>query len=174
MKKTPAYRIALCGVLGALAVVLMMLGGTVPVAVYCCPMLAAILMVPLLELFSKKICLVWYAAVALLSLLLCPDKEPALVYAFLGWYPAARAPLDKLPKVLRIFVKLLIFNAAVVAMYALMIYLFRMEAVVEEYRAMSLPVLLLIAVLANAVFLVLDLLLRRMTFYFHNKNGRMK
>lgn len=173
MKKTPAYRVALCGILGALAVVLMMLGGTVPVAVYCCPLLACLLLVPLLELFSGKICLGWYAVVSVLSLLLCPDKETALVFTFLGWYPIARSTLNRLPKLPRIVAKLLIFNTAVVAMYALMIYVFQMQAVVEEFRTTGLPLLIVMAVLANAAFIVLDILLERMTFYFHAKNSRM-
>lgn len=173
MKKTPAYRVALCGILGALAVVLMMLGGIVPVAVYCCPLLACLLLVPLLELFSKKLCIGWYLVVSLLSLLLVPDKETALVFTFLGWYPIARAPINKLPKALRFFVKFLIFNTAVIAMYALMIYVFQMQAVVEEFRTTGLPLLIVMAVLANVVFFVLDLLLDRMTFYFHHKNSRM-
>lgn len=173
MKKTPAYRVALCGILGALAVVLMMLGGVIPVAVYCAPLLACLLLVPLLELFSKKLCVGWYLVVSLLALLLSPDKEAALVFCFLGWYPIARSSLNRLPKVLRVFVKLLVFNACVIAMYALMIYVFQMQAIIEEFRTTGLPLLVVMAVLANVVFLVLDLLLDRMTFYFHTKNSRL-
>lgn len=169
MKNTPAYRAALCGVLGALAVVLMLLGGIIPVAVYCSPMLASLLLVPLLELVPRKLCVCWYAAVAALALLLAPDKETALVFAFLGWYPIAREPLGRLPKVLRIVLKFLIFNAAVIAMYALMIYVLGMEAVIEEYRTMQHPLLVVLLVLANGTFAVLDVLLRRMTLYFHKK-----
>lgn len=173
MKNTPAFRIAICGLLGALAVVLMTLGGIIPVAVYCGPMLAALLLVPLLELCSRKICFGWYAVVALLSLLLCPDKETALVFTFLGWYPVARERLDRLPKVLRFIVKLLIFNAAIALMYALTIFVFRLEAVVTEFRSMGLWLLIGLLALGNVVFIIFDLLLGRMTVYFHNRKDRM-
>ena len=173
MKKTPAFRVALCGLLGALAVVLLTLGGIIPVAVYCCPMLAALLLVPLLELCSKKICFGWYAVVAILSLLLCPDKETALVFTFLGWYPVVREQLNKLPKVLRIIVKLLIFNAAVIAMYALMIFVFRLETAMAEFQSMGVWLLVGLLALGNVVFIIFDLLLGRMTIYFHNKKDRM-
>lgn len=173
MKNTPAFRIALCGLLGALAVVLMTLGGIIPVAVYCCPMLAALLLVPLLELCSKKICFGWYAVVAILSLLLCPDKETALVFTFLGWYPVVRERLNKLPKVLRVIVKLLIFNAAVISMYALMIFVFRLQAVAAEFHSTGVWLLVGLLALGNVVFIIFDLLLGRMTIYFHNKKDRM-
>ena len=43
MRKTTAAQVALCGLLGALAVVIMLLGGIIPVATFCCPVLAAVL-----------------------------------------------------------------------------------------------------------------------------------
>lgn len=173
MKQSASRKIALCGILGALAVVLLLLGGFVPLAVYCCPMLAMLLLVPLMEECSCRLCICWYLAVSLLAVLLTPDKETAFVFVFLGWYPLARRPLGKLPRLPRIIGKLLLFNAAVFAMYALMIFLFRMEAVAAEFQTTGLPVLILLLVLANILFLVFDLLLGRMTVYFHNRKGRM-
>lgn len=134
-------------------------------------MLACLLLVPLRELCSAKLCVVWYAAVSILSLLLCPDKEPAIVFCFLGWYPLAAESLSKLPKGLRMLVKLLIFNAAVAAMYALMLFVFRMDAIVSEFQTTALPLLVLLLVLANAVFIVLDLLLQRMREFFRRRFG---
>ena len=42
-KKTPAYAVALGGVLAALAVVVMSLGTIIPVATYICPMVCMLL-----------------------------------------------------------------------------------------------------------------------------------
>lgn len=173
MKKPASRKIALCGVLGALAIVLLLLGGFVPFAVYCCPMLAMLLLVPLMEECSVSLCLCWYLGVSLLAFLLTPDKETAFVFAFLGWYPIARRSLGKWPKLPRIVSKLLLFNLAVFAMYALMIFLFRMEAVAAEFRSAGLPVMMLFLVLANILFLVFDVLLGKMTVYFHKRKGRM-
>ena len=66
----PAYRAALCGVLAALAAAVMTLGTAVPVGTFCCPALAGLLMIPVLDLFGTWAGLGWYAAVAVLSLLL--------------------------------------------------------------------------------------------------------
>lgn len=173
MKKSASRKIAFCGILAALAIVLLLLGGFVPFAVYCCPMLAMLLLVPLMEECSVKICICWYLAVSLLAFLLTPDKEAAFVFAFLGWYPIARRPLGKWPKLPRIIGKLLLFNVAVFAMYALMIWLFRMEAVAAEFQSAGLPVLILLLALANVLFLAFDLLLGKMTVYFHKRKGRM-
>lgn len=41
-------RIALCGVLCALGVVLMMLGGLFPLATFCSPALAALVLIPII------------------------------------------------------------------------------------------------------------------------------
>lgn len=172
MKQPASRKIALCGILAALAIVLLLLGGFVPFAVYCCPMLAMLLLVPLMEECSVKICICWYLAVSLLALLLTPDKETAFVFVFLGWYPIARRLLGKLPKLPRIIGKLLLFNVAVFAMYAMMIFLFRMEAVAAEFQSAGLPVLIMLLVLANVLFLVFDILLGRMTVYFHKRKGR--
>lgn len=164
---------ALCGILGALAVALLMLGGAIPLAIYCCPILASLLLVPLQEVVTRKLCIVWYITVSVLSLLLTADKETAIVFVFLGWYPIVREALETLPKGIRLPVKLLMFNAAVAAMYALMIYVLHMEAIASELQSASLLLLLTMLVLGNIVFIVLDVLLRHMRVYFHNKIGRM-
>ena len=83
-KRTPASSVALGGVLAALAVVIMSLGTIIPVATYVCPMLCALLLQAVLKTCGVRIAWAWYGAVAILSLLLAPDKEAAAVFAFLG------------------------------------------------------------------------------------------
>ena len=138
MSKTK--QIALGGVLAALAVVLLTLGGLIPIGTYIAPMVAAL---PLVILLAE---LGWYAIVALLGVLLCPDKETAFVFVFLGWFPLAKPRLDRLPKVPGLLCKLLLFNLSVAGLYALLILVFHLEALVREARetgAVMLGVLLL-------------------------------
>ena len=59
-----AGAIALGGVLAALAVVFLTLGGMVPMATYACPMLASILLIPLRSELSKVQCVGWYIIVS--------------------------------------------------------------------------------------------------------------
>ena len=88
--------LALSGVLAALAVVLLCLGGVIPGAVFCAPILAMSVLLPVLEELGPKAAGTAYAAVAILSLLLSPDRETALVYVFFGWYPILRPKIAAL------------------------------------------------------------------------------
>ena len=88
MRKTESQKIALCGVLGALSVTLLLAGNLLQVGTYAAPMLAAFLLVPVLEEYGRKYALLLYAATSVLAVLLVPDKELALFYVLvLGYYP---------------------------------------------------------------------------------------
>ena len=114
-KKTPAYSMALGGVLAALAVVIMCMGTIIPVATYVCPMLCAVVLQMVLKTCGTRIAWAWYGAVAILSALLAPDKEAAAVFLFLGYYPIVKPRLDRAK--LRWLWKGLLFNGSVVVMY---------------------------------------------------------
>ena len=83
MRKTPAARIALGGMLAAVALVIMCLGGLIPLATFICPMLATLTGFLAFRFCGKKIAWCWYFAVAVLSLLMSPDKEAAMIFLFL-------------------------------------------------------------------------------------------
>ena len=160
---TKTKQIALGGVLAALAVVILLLGGVIPIGTYAAPMFASLPLVILLAELPRPLCVGWYAVAAILGVLLCPDRETAFVFVFLGWYPIARPGLDRLPRLLRIAAKLLIFNAAVAALYALLILVFQLEALVEEARETGTLLLLVLLLLGDLSFLLFDLTLRRLT-----------
>ena len=65
-----ARAVALGGVFAALAVVIMLLGGFIPVATFICPMLASALLAFLRRELPTAACIGWYVIVALLSALL--------------------------------------------------------------------------------------------------------
>ena len=125
MRKSESQKIALCGVLGALSVTLLMMGNLLQIGTYAAPMLAAFLLVPVLEEYGVRYALLMYMAVSVLSVLLVPDKELALFYTLvLGYYPVLKQALDRLCLApLRWLVKLAVFNGATVAMYGLLMLL---------------------------------------------------
>ena len=84
--------LALCSMLAALSVVVLCLGGIVPFAVYACPMLASGALLLVREECRPSYAWCCWAAVAILALLLGPDKEASALYLFLGWYPLDRRP----------------------------------------------------------------------------------
>ena len=73
--RSKAYPIALGGMLAAAAVVLMSIGTIIPVATYAAPVLCMVLGRTVLKICGSRIAWAWYGAVAILSVLLAPDKE---------------------------------------------------------------------------------------------------
>lgn len=149
-------RLALCGLLAALSVVLLSLGSIIPLATFACPMLAMVCLLPVVGTYGPGASLLVYAAVSALSLLLCADKELACFYVFLGWYPALRPRLTGLPKALRAAVKCGLFTAAMAVMYMLLLFLFQMEEVVAEFAEYSVVMIAGLLVLGNITFLLFD------------------
>ena len=153
-------RMALCGMMAALAVVVMLLGGVIPLATFCCPMFASLALLPILAESGRKWTVRTYAAVAALSLMLCPDKEAALLFAFLGYYPAIKPALDRIgKKPLRIAAKLGVFNLAAGSMLLLIAFVLNMQAIVAEYAAMGVIGGAAFVVLANVTMLMYDRML---------------
>lgn len=169
MKKS--RRMALCGILAALAVVLLSLGGILPFATFCCPILAMLCLIPVVEEFGTKTALIFYVAVSLLGLLLAPDKEVALLFAFLGYYPALRGIIDAKirPQVLNYFIKLALFGEAIAVLYAGLLQMMGMEALVQEYAAEGQVFLALNILLGCIVWLLCDRVLRKFTVLYHTK-----
>lgn len=163
-KSNKTARIALCGVLAALAVALMFLGGTVAFAAIACPVMASLVLIPVYTECGWKWGLVWYAAVAALALLLAPDKESAILFVAFGYYPMLRKLIGHLHS--RVFKKLVYVNAVICAAYGLMIFVFRMEAVSAEFAAYGGWMLAALAALANLTFVVYDLLIVRLEIFY--------
>lgn len=163
-------RAALCGVLCALAEVVLLLGGLVPAALYACPILVMVALLPVREECGVRFALVSWAAVGLLALLLCPDKELAGVYLALGWYPPLQERFEAIrPKGLRAAAKLFVFLLCVLGLYAALIWLFQLESVVRE-TAEATPLLLLALLGTGCVtFLLTDVLLRRFAVLWRRK-----
>ena len=65
MKREKSREIALCGMMTALAVVILCLGGLIPAATFCCPVLASCVLLPILPRWGRRDALcVWGASAA--------------------------------------------------------------------------------------------------------------
>jgi len=163
-------RMALCGMMTALAIVIMLMGGMIPLATFCCPVLASLALIPLLLEYGRKWALMAYAAVAALGLMLSPDKEAALLFAFLGYYPALKPALDRIRRQpLRIIAKLGIFNLAAGAMMLCIAFVLRMDMIVAEYAAMGMIGGAVFLILANITMLLYDRMLVIMAVVYMKK-----
>jgi len=168
--KEKSRKMALCGMMCALGTALMLAGGVIPLATFCCPALAGVALLPVMAEAGRKMALGAYAAVALLSLMLCPDKEAALVFTFLGYYPVLKWTLEKIRRrPLRTLAKLAVFDVAMLAQLALMAKVLRMDRVMAEYAEMSAVMLIAFVVLANVTMLLYDRMLTVMAFIYLKK-----
>jgi hypothetical protein len=162
MVRNSAKQVALGGMMAALAVVVMCMGGVIPVATYVCPVLCSMILAMVYKLTNRRIAWAWYAAVSLLSLLMGPDKEAAAVFVFLGYYPIIKPWIDK--RKAAFIWKLLIFNLSIGVMYALLIYLFRLEQVIRDFSGMGTVLTMMTLLLGNVTLFLLDFLLVRIQF----------
>lgn len=158
-KRANAAPIALGGVFAALAGVIMSLGGLIPAATFVCPMLCMLLQSFILKQCGNRVAWAWYCAVAILSMLPGPDKEAAAVFVFLGYYPILKPKMDTLP--CKWLWKGILFNAAILTMYWLLINLFGIAELIEEFGEMDTVMTLATLALGNVTFFLLDLLLTR-------------
>lgn len=143
-------RVATCGMMAAVCVVLMLLGSLLELGIYAAPMFAGLCLVPLGEKWGRKYQATLWMAVSLLSFLLVPNVEENLVFfGFFGWYPILRPTLQKLPPFLRFVLKLLLFNLAIILMEALVLYLLVPEDMTGGF-------LLVLLAISNLVFLLYD------------------
>ena len=147
-------KVAFCGMMVALSVALMLTGGLVPIATYCAPMLGGILLLPIMLEYGRKTAWTAYIATSLIVLTLGVDKEAAFFYLFLGYYPIIKWNIEKIgKKPLRLALKLVVFNAAIFLMYAILGFVLHMDAVVAEFTEMGAWLLFLFAVLMATLFL---------------------
>ena len=126
---------------------------------------------PVLEEYGPGTAGVAYGAVSILSLLLVPDRETALVYVFFGWYPILRPRIAALPSLpVRLVCRLGVCGLSMFLLYGVTIRLLGLTAVTEELGSGYFTAAL--AVLGCGVFLLLDLALGRLTFLWRQKLRR--
>jgi len=151
LKNRMSFRVAFCGILAALMTVIMLVGPLIPTMTYVAPAAAGVFLIPVVWEFGGKAGGLLYAAVALLAFFLAPDKEAALCFVLLfGWYPVARPKLQHIrQKPVRLVVKLALFNAALLAIYALLLFVFVMPDLQQEAQSWTALLLVAFFVLGN-------------------------
>ena len=159
---TTAKELALGGMFTALGVVLLCLGGVVPLALYACPILASAVLLPVRERCSKRVAWNCYAAIAILGTLLGPDKEASMLFVFLGYYPLIKPKFDTIrSRALAIF--------AVGADYLILLFVLRLDAVTQELAETAPAILWATCALGLALFLLYDLTLSRLTVLYRRR-----
>ena len=136
---------AIGGIVAAVSLVLMISVAIIPFLTYALPAVAGLFIVFVVIEIDKKWAFGVYCTVAILGMLLVPDKEVAVMYlAFFGYYPILKALIEaKLPTAIGWILKVLTFVVTMVISYYLMIKLMGVTIdETEEFGMMAYPILL--------------------------------
>ena len=118
--KDKTMRLTMCAMLAALGVVLLWLGSAVEVVDISMAVVASLLCVFAVIEYGGSAPWLVYGVTAVLSLLLLPQKTPALMYlVFFGYYPILKEKLEKKPKWAAWIWKEVIFNLALAVLLVL-------------------------------------------------------
>jgi hypothetical protein len=169
MRHNSAKNVALGGVMAALAVVVMCMGTLIPVATFICPMVCMILLTVVKKQAENRTAWAWYGAVSILSVLLAPDKEAAAVFVFLGYYPIIKPWMDK--RKLSFLWKLVLFNAAILVMYILLIHLFGLTSISEDFQELGTVMTVVTLILGNITLFLFDFNLTLLDKKSRRKHG---
>ena len=172
VKKRQSFdkRIVVSGVLVALSVIILYLGCAIEVLDLTMSAIVSLLVVVIVIEMGYNYAWLSYVATAVLSLVLLPQKTPAIFYTcFMGFYPIIKSYIERISSaVLRWIVKLVVGNAAIGLMFLLMSYF-----VPEEFEGEGLVVVTY--VLALLAFIMYDIALTKLiTFYFLKLRDRFK
>ena len=147
--------IATCGIMAALGVVIMIIGGVLGIGMYVSPLIVGFCLIPIGEKYGRKYQVSLWIVISILSFMLVPNIEQNLMFLCLfGPYPILYPYFQKLPKGIRLIVKLIFFNVVVIALEMLI-----MKVLIPEVMAKGLLIGLLIA--ANVIFICYDWLIPR-------------
>ena len=161
------YRIALGGMLSALAATFMFLGGVFPFAEYIGPAAASLCVLIFRAEFNIRSSLVMYIAVSLVSLILSSNLESSLLFlCLLGWYPILKEPLERKTKTpVTLLIIFSIVNISVLSLYYFLLHVLKLPSLEEELSGGKWITVSLI-LMYNLTFLFYDKLLSMVDLYY--------
>lgn len=159
-KMKQSKRIALCAIMSALGTLILFLGAVVDIFSLTAAAVASLLIsVTMIEVGSFYPWLVWGVTSAL-SLILLPNKLPAIMYFVLcGFYPIVKKLFEKLPRVLAWVCKLGLFNASLLSLIYVSKHIFYLNDMGFDF---TIPVI----IVGNLALVMYDIALSRLVLYY--------
>ena len=156
-----SFKVSLCGVIGALSLVLMLLTFVVPFGTFAFPAFAGMLLVCVVIELGFSWAFLVYFSVSVLSVFLLGDKEAVLYYvAFLGIYPIIKGMIEKMKcKFLQYMIKFAVFNLCMILCFYVSIFVLSIPKESFELYGVYLPWMFLI--LGNIAFVLYDFCVTR-------------
>ncbi|MDO4458712.1 MAG: hypothetical protein Q4C42_01270 [Clostridia bacterium] len=162
-----SLRVALCGLMAGLSIVIMFLAGIIPTMTIALPALAGCMLIPITAECGTKYGFTVFAVVSILGFFAVSDREAWLMYVlFFGYYPVLYGVLDRIRNgKVRYAVKLLIYTAACLAESYLAIFILGIP--LEEMGNLGIWSYVILLALAEVVFMVYDRAIRNLiVLYF--------
>lgn len=161
-QKNNSRLIAFSGIMAALSLVLMLLTAVIPIMDYGLPAICGILTTLVVIECGERMAGVCYGAVAILSLVLVPSKESAILYLILlGWYPIVKRRIEMLRKpVAEWALKIICMAVPVGIASGISVYLLGVEGFFGEYLSPAAIGAFYLA--AAAAFVIYDLALTKL------------
>ncbi len=158
MKKNSSMKIALCGMTGALCITFLLMGFLFPFATYASPAAAACLLMPIVYEYRQKTAFTLYIAVSFLAFMLVPETEAVFMFIFVfGLYTVLKFSIDKIKsKPLRYFAKFVYINLSLAVSYGLLLIVFPVAVLVNEFAGYTMGFMILLVILFNITFFIYD------------------
>ena len=152
--------------LSALGVVLLYLGAFVDVLDMSMAVFASFVCVIAAVEYGASAPWMIYGAVSVLSLVLLPNKTPALFFAlFFGFYPIIKEKIEKLNALVAWILKEILFNLSLFAIVAVLTFVFGVQDILLSERMM----LIITIALCELVFVLYDILLKKIVVFYKLK-----
>ena len=165
MKEKISFTVALGGICSAVCVFTMFLSGFLPMFGYTIPAFAGFMMVVMVVETSIGWAMATYCSVSLLCIFVTPNYESSLLFIlFMGYYPILKYSLDRhVKKPVRIAIKLIVYNAAIVLFYMAFKFIFTAVDMMEGLERFGKYAPLVLWLMANGVLPVYDYALTQLT-----------
>lgn len=127
MKNSNAKKIAVCSILAALSVAILLLSSLVVVGFFAGALLSSVSLIIISAEYGKRPAFATYCVISALSLMLLPEKDAAIVFICFAWYAILRDSLKKGPKAIQIIIKIVCYALAVSVMLWITIKILGLE-----------------------------------------------
>lgn len=161
---------ALCGIISALAVVIMLSTYLSPFLVYTAPAFSGLLLLLIINELGVKWATGAYVTVSLISAFIVADKEAAVFYTmFFGFYPIIGFVLNKKVRgiIVRTILKFAVFNFSILVSFAVCMYVLSLD--MSDIAGDGIVFTVIFAVLMNVLFFVYDILIMRLQELYKKK-----
>lgn len=163
--------ITVCAMLAALSVVVLYLGSFIDVLDASMAVIASVMSVIAVIEFGRSASWSIYAVTSVLSLVLLPNKSPAVMYAaFFGFYPILKEVFERRSKLVSWILKEITFNVALVISFLIIRF-------VIFIGTPSIPFMMYVfgLILLEAIFVLYDVAMTRLiSLYIFNLRKRLR